>query len=31
MDARPVLYQSVIESLRLLTPPGEPDVLSEVL
>lgn len=27
----PVLNPSVIESLRQLTPPGEPDVLAEVL
>ena len=31
MMARPVLDPAVIESLRQLTPPGEPDVLKEVL
>ena len=31
MDGPPVLDQAVIASLRQLTPPGEPDVLSEVL
>ena len=31
MDEVPVLDRAVIESLRQLTPPGEPDVLAEVL
>jgi HPt (histidine-containing phosphotransfer) domain-containing protein len=31
MTEPPVLDQSVIETLRQLTPPGEPDVLAEVL
>ena len=31
MTEPPVLDQSVIESLRQLTPPGEPDVLAQVL
>jgi HPt (histidine-containing phosphotransfer) domain-containing protein len=29
--AQPVLDPAVVESLRQLTPPGEPDVLKEVL
>ena len=31
MNARDVLDPSVVESLRQLTPPGEPDVLVEIL
>jgi HPt (histidine-containing phosphotransfer) domain-containing protein len=31
MAEAPVLDQSVVETLRQLTPPGEPDVLAEVL
>lgn len=31
MDARDVLDHDVVERLRQLTPPGEPDVLNEVL
>ena len=31
MSEAPVLAPAVIESLRQLTPPGEPDVLQEVL
>ena len=31
MTARDVLDPAVVESLRQLTPPGEPDVLQEVL
>jgi HPt (histidine-containing phosphotransfer) domain-containing protein len=31
MSARDVLDPAVVESLRQLTPPGEPDVLSEIL
>jgi HPt (histidine-containing phosphotransfer) domain-containing protein len=31
MDTPEVLDQAVIDSLRQLTPPGEPDVLAEVL
>ena len=31
MSARDVLDPDVVESLRQLTPPGEPDVLGEVL
>jgi HPt (histidine-containing phosphotransfer) domain-containing protein len=31
MTDQPVLDESVIETLRQLTPPGEPDVLTEVL
>ena len=31
MDPGPVLDPAVLETLRRLTPPGEPDVLTEVL
>ncbi|HUQ86982.1 MAG TPA: Hpt domain-containing protein [Vicinamibacterales bacterium] len=31
MDEHAVLDQAVVEGLRRLTPPGEPDVLAEVL
>jgi HPt (histidine-containing phosphotransfer) domain-containing protein len=31
METDPVLDPKVIESLRQLTPPGEPDVLAEIL
>ena len=31
MDPGPVLDPAVLETLRKLTPPGEPDVLTEVL
>jgi HPt (histidine-containing phosphotransfer) domain-containing protein len=31
MSARDVLDPAVVESLRQLTPPGEPDVLQEIL